>query len=119
MPNDDRRDSTRRPVGTSPRLRDQPSLTTSSGGVWLVVGGLFAAIAVLVLLPMLALEPDGIAEFAIVSVLVLYGGIVVARVTAPHGRLRLGIMAACMLAMAFLALLAVIVIAATPPAAGP
>lgn len=111
--NDDGRDSPQRSVGTSPRLRDQPALTTSTGRVWLIMGGLFAAIALLLLVPMLEFEPQGVADVAIAAVLVLYGGIVLARLVVPPGRRRLGIMAACMLTMAFVALLAVIVIAAT------
>ena len=45
----------------SANLTDQPSLTTSSGKIWLIAGGLLAFISCAVLFPMMWLEPPGVA----------------------------------------------------------
>jgi uncharacterized membrane protein len=95
----------------SGRVRDQPALTTSSGRSWLIVGGLFALVCLVVLVALLGNPARGVAIFGIVAVLVLYAGMIVARLTARPGRRRLGIMAACMIALAAVALICVLVIA--------
>ena len=54
------------------RVREQPSLTTSTGAIWLIVGGLFTAISLGVLIPMTALPPIGLALIAAIVVALLY-----------------------------------------------
>jgi hypothetical protein len=94
------------------RIREQPSLTTSSGAIWLVVGGLFTSISLGVLIPMTALEPPGVALAAAVAIGLLYFAMVVARVTVPAGRRRLGMLATGMLLIAGVALAAAMIVAA-------
>ena len=93
------------------RISNQPALTTSSGRIWLIVGGLFTAISLGVLLPMTGLEPRGVALAAAIADVVLYGGMLVARFTVRPGRLRLGLMAAAMLAIAAVSLVATYIVA--------
>ena len=85
------------------RVREQPSLTTSTGAIWLIVGGLFTAIALAVLIPMTALPPRGLALVAAVGIAVLYAGMVVVRLIVPAGRRRLGMLATGMLLIAAIA----------------
>lgn len=97
----------------STRMRDQPSLTTASGTNWVVVGGLFAAIALVVVIPLIAFPPAGLALGAAIAILVLYVGMILTRALVPPGRRRLGMLAAGMLLIAGVALLAVAIVAAT------
>ena len=99
------------PVGTSPRLRDQPSLTTSSGRSWLLLGGLLALIAIGVLVPMLPLEPAGVALVGICVVVALYAAMIVTRLNARPGRMMLALLAIFMISIAVVGLLCVGVIA--------
>jgi len=93
------------------RLRNQPALVSSNGAIWLVVGGLFAAIAIIVLATLVMRQPAGLAMGAIVAVVVLYIGMALVRFLGAPGRLRLGLLAALMLAMAAVALATVIIVA--------
>jgi hypothetical protein len=93
------------------RLTNQPSLTTSSGRIWLIVGGLVTGVAIGVLTPMLAFPPPGVALVAIILDVALYLAMIIARVTAPPGRPRLAVMAIALLAIAAVSLAAVITIA--------
>ena len=93
------------------RIREQPSLTTSSGAIWLIVGGLFTAISLGVIIPMTALEPDGVALVAAIVIAVLYLAMVVVRFAVPPGRRRLGMLATGMLLIAAIALTAVLIVA--------
>lgn len=93
------------------RQRDQPALTTSSGLIWLVVGGLFAAISLGVLIPLTTLPPAGVALTAAVIVVVLYAGMVMVRLLTRPGRRRLGLLLGGMLGIAASALIAVLVVA--------
>jgi hypothetical protein len=95
------------------RQRDQPALTTSSGLIWLVVGGLLAATALAVLIPMTGLPPRGVALGAVIAIVVLYAGMVAVRLGVRPGRRRLGLLAAGMIAIAAIALAAVLIVAAT------
>jgi hypothetical protein len=106
-------DSEDQPIGTSPRVRDQPSLTTSSGKSWLILGGLLALIAVAVLVPLLSQEPDGVALVGICAVVACYAAMVIVRVNAAPGRLMLGLLAGLMIAIAVIGVVCVGVIAAT------
>lgn len=92
-------------------IRNQPSLTTSSGTIWLVVGGIFAAIAVALLVAMGSLHPLGYWAASIIAL--FYAGMLLVRAWVRRQRLRLGLLAALMLAMAAVALGSVLFIALT------
>lgn len=93
-------------------LREQPSLTTSTGAVWLIVGGLFVAVSLGVLVPMSTLPSGTAAVVAAIVIALLYTGMVVARLAIPPGRRRLGYLATGMLLIAAIALGAVLFVAA-------
>jgi hypothetical protein len=99
-------------VGTSPRVRDQPSLTTSTGRSWLILGGLLALIVIGVMIPMLPLQPSGVALFGICAVIACYTGMIVTRINATPGRWMLGLLAFFMIAIAIVALVCVGLVAA-------
>jgi hypothetical protein len=107
----DSRDS--EPVGTSPRVRDQPALTTSSGKSWLILGGILALLSVVVLVTLLGAQPAGVALVGICVTVALYAGMVVVRVNAHPGRGMLGALAALMIAIALVGLVCVGWIAGT------
>lgn len=99
--------------GTDPTwVREQPALTTSTGAIWLIVGGLFVAVSLGVLIPMSTLPRGTVAVVAAIIVAVLYLAMIVARIAIPPGRRRLGALATGMLLIAAIALGAVIVVAA-------
>jgi hypothetical protein len=75
------------------KVTNQPSLTTSSGTVWLVTGGLMAAICVALLAAMLPLQPPGVAFWGLIAVVVLYAGMLETRLLARAGRVRLTLLA--------------------------
>jgi hypothetical protein len=85
------------------RVREQPSLTTSTGAIWLIVGGLLTAIALAVLIPMSSLPPRGLALVAAIAIAALYVAMVITRLAVPAGRRRLGMLAAGMLLIAAIA----------------
>jgi hypothetical protein len=99
------------PIGTSTRVRDQPSLTTSSGRSWLILGGLLSAIAVAVLIPLLSQKPAGLALFGICAIVALYAGMIVVRLNVRPGRSMLGWLAALMIAIAVIGVVCVGLIA--------
>lgn len=92
------------------RVTNQPALRTSSGLVWLVMGGLFAAVS-LIPFAMLIFTPDtrsgGLALAVAVAIIALYGAMVITRVVTRRRERRLRIMAGCMLTMALVALVGV------------
>ena len=98
------------------RVTQQPSLTFSTGRIWLVVGGLFTAIALAVLIPqvVVGLPPTWVPLAAAIVDALLYAGMVVARLVVPvtRLRLRLTLMAIGMLAIAAVSLAAVLIVAA-------
>ena len=100
------------PVGTSPRVRDQPSLTTSSGKSWLILGGLLSLIAVAVLIPLLAQSPPGVALFGLCAIVALYAAMVIVRLNAHPGRGMLALLATFMIAIALIGVICVGIIAA-------
>jgi len=110
-----RPDPDRPPERDETRLTEQPALTFSSGRIWLVVGGFFTVIALGVLIPqaMLDLPPSGLPFTAAVVVAVLYALMYAVRFGVPitRLRLRLGILAVLMLAIAALSLVTVVVVA--------
>lgn len=95
------------PIGTSPRVRDQASLTTSSGRSWLILGGLMSLIAIGVMVPMLPLQPAGVALVGICVVIALYTAMIVTRINAYPGRLMLALLATFMISIAVVGLLCV------------
>ncbi len=100
--------SERRARGTDPTLvRNQPALTSSSGLAWIIVGGILTVTAIAVLAPLIGLGPPGVAVAGIVVLAAIYLVMVVVRFTTAGGRFRLGIMAACMIAIAVVGLVAV------------
>lgn len=101
------------PVGTSPRVRDQPSLTTSTGRSWLILGGLLSAIVVGSLIPLLSGKPAGLALFGLCATVALYATMVIVRVNAHPGRRMLGVLATCMILIAVLGVTCVGIVAAT------
>ena len=100
-------------IGTSTRVRDQPSLTTASGRSWLILGGLLALIAVVVMVPLLSQKPAGVALFGICVIVALYATMLIVRVNAHPGRGMLGVLAGCMIAIALVAVGCVGIVAAT------
>ncbi|RFA17182.1 hypothetical protein B7R21_00100 [Subtercola boreus] len=106
-----------RPSDLDPtRVRSQPSLTTSTGRIWLVVGGLFALIAAVMLFALMSFAPQGLAAVALVVVVLLYVSMVITQLLTRRGRVRLGILAALMILMALVALGSVLVLAASQTA---
>jgi len=95
------------------RLRDQPALTSSQGRSWLILGGLLSLISLGVLVPMAAMnmDPTGVPLTAAIVIVALYLGMIIVRFATPPGRLRLGLLAIDMLAIAFVAVLAVVLVA--------
>jgi hypothetical protein len=84
------------------RVRDQPALTTSSGRIWLLLGGLLALVTVGVLVPLMSSEPQGVALTGIVLTLSLYVVMLLAMLV-PAARRRLGLMAFGMIGIAVVA----------------
>lgn len=93
------------------RVRNQPSLTTSTGRTWLIVGALFTAISLAVLLPMTALPPSGVALTAAILDVVFYAAMLAARFAVAPGRRRLPLMAAALLAIAVASFAAALIVA--------
>jgi hypothetical protein len=100
------------PIGTSTRVRDQPSLTTSTGKSWLILGGLLSAIAVVVLVPLLSQPPPGVALFGICAIVALYAAMVVVRLNTQPGRGMLAWLASFMIAIAVVGVVCVGIVAA-------
>jgi len=92
-------------------IGEQPALTTSSGTIWLVVAGIFTAIALVELAFMLTFG-NPLVVVGLVLVAGQYLGILVTRFITPAGRLRLRIMAGLMLGIAGVSLIVVGVVAA-------
>lgn len=101
------------PIGTSPRVRDQPSLTTSSGRSWLILGGILALIAVAVQVPLLFQPPHGVALVGVCSIVALYAAMVVVRLNAHPGRGMLATLAVLMILIAVIGVVCVGTVAAT------
>ena len=81
-------------------VRDQPSLTSSSGAIWLIVGGLLGATAVAVLATMVSLGAPAIAVIGIIAIVVLYVLMMLVRLLVRAGRLRLRLLAVDMICIA-------------------
>jgi hypothetical protein len=105
-------DEPEEPIGTSTRVRDQASLTTSTGKSWLILGGFLALIAVVVQVPLLSLQPAGVALFGICASVAFYAAMVVVRLNAKPGRTMLGWLAVFMIAIALVGVICVGLVAA-------
>jgi hypothetical protein len=88
------------------RIRSQPALTTSTGRIWLIVGGIFTGVSLAVLMPMTQLPPPGA-----IAVATLYIAMIVARIVIPAGRRRLMLLAAATLTIAATAVVTATVVA--------
>ncbi|MCU1481431.1 MAG: hypothetical protein JWQ19_2217 [Subtercola sp.] len=95
------------------KVTNQPALTSSTGRIWLIVGGLFALIAAGVLIWLLPLPPHGLAGAALAVVVLLYAAMVVTQLLTRRGRARLGVLAVLMLSIAAVALVSILIIAAS------
>ncbi|MCS5719116.1 hypothetical protein N1027_13330 [Herbiconiux sp. CPCC 205763] len=92
------------------KVTNQPSLTTSTGRIWLVLGAIMAAIAVVLLWSLQLVNSTGVAIVGIVVILLLYVAMIEIRLLVRGGRLRLMLMAVCFGAIAAVALVCVLVI---------
>ncbi|GAA0997217.1 hypothetical protein [Subtercola frigoramans] len=101
------------PTSDPTKVTNQPSLTTSTGRIWLVLGGLFAGIAGVMLFSLRSFSPPGLALWALVAVVLLYVGMIIVQLVTQRGRFRLGMLAGLMIVMAVVSLLSVVVIAAS------
>ncbi|QTV80925.1 hypothetical protein [Microbacterium sp. NIBRBAC000506063] len=87
-------------------MRNQPSLRTASGTVWVIIGALFV-LACLIPLALIVLTGGPAVVAAVITiavVLILYATIVVVRFSVPAGTRRLRTMAICLLGIAVVAL---------------
>lgn len=87
------------------RQRNQPALTTSSGLIWLVLGGILAAVAIGVLIALQSLA-------GAIVIAILYLGMLVVRFAVGPGRVRLGLLAGLMIAIAAVGLISVLIVGA-------
>ncbi|WP_440711500.1 hypothetical protein [Herbiconiux sp. YIM B11900] len=92
------------------KMNTQSSLTTSTGTIWLVTGGLMTVISVVLLWAMQQLDSRGVALLAIVVLLLLYVAMVEIRLLVRRLRTRLLLMAVVFGAIALVALAAVVAI---------
>lgn len=92
-------------------VTSQPALRTSSGAVWLVCSSVFVGLCLIPLIGIIATHGPAamVAVAATVLLLCLLGAMFVVRFAVPPGRGRLRWLAACMLAMAVLALVAMMI----------
>ena len=90
-------------------IRSQPSLTVSTGRIWLVVGAIGTAVYVVVLTLLLTVEPL-VAGIGLAVTLLLFLAMVVVRLVVPRGVARLRILAVLFTAESVLALVAVVVV---------
>lgn len=95
------------------KMINQPALQTSSGLIWIVMGGLFAAVVVTMFIFM-TINFSGVAQAiaisSIVTVILIYSILVVARFAVAPGPVRLRVLGGCMLTMAAYSLVATLLI---------
>lgn len=80
------------------RVTDQPALTSSSGGIWLVVGAVLTAVCLGVLLAVSASHPFAYVGAAVA--LILYAVLVVVRFAVQDQAVRLRVLAVLFAAIA-------------------
>jgi hypothetical protein len=102
-PDDPRRDPT--------RMSNQPALRTSRGAIWLVVGGILAAVALTEFILLLGGATTVLPVVGIVVVAALYAGMVVSAVAIPASPVRLRVLAVLMIVIALVALVLLAIIA--------
>lgn len=91
------------------KVLDQPALRTSHGAIWLVMGGLFAA-AALVPFVLLIVKGGPSAELALATAVVivaLYAAMLALRFAVARRVLRLRLLMACLLSMAAISLISI------------
>lgn len=91
------------------RMGDQPALRTSSGGIWLLVGGALAVLCIALLLALNTLQPP-VGLIGAGVVLVLYVFMVAAVLAIPARRARLVTLAVLMIAIAIVGLVFVLIV---------
>jgi len=87
-------------VSESQKVTKQPALTTASGGIWLVVGGIIAAICLMLLWLMRGLQPLGAATTGMVIIVVAYLAMLALRYGVSAPRVRLWSLAALTIGIA-------------------
>src|SRR5690554_6165027 len=87
-------------VSESQKVTRQPALTTASGGIWLIVGGIISVICLVFLWLMRELEPLGAAVTGIVIIVVAYLAMLAVRYGVRAPRVRLWTLAALTIAIA-------------------
>ncbi len=90
-------------------MRNQPSLSTSTGNIWLGIGAVMTVIVLIVLVPMLTLNAP-IAGTGIALVVLLLVGLVIARFRVQAGKPRLMMMASLFIGIAVVGLLTVLLV---------
>jgi hypothetical protein len=101
------------PTKDPTKVTNQPSLTTSTGKSWLILGGIMSGIAVILLWALQQVNSTGVAIVGIVVILLLYVAMVELRLLVRRVRLRLLLMAICFGSIAAVALVCVLVIGAS------
>ena len=87
-------------VSESQKVTKQPALTTASGSIWLVVGGIIAAICLVLLWLMRGMPPIGAATTGIVIIVVAYLAMLAIRYGVSAPRIRLWSLAALTIGIA-------------------
>jgi len=95
------------------KVTNQPSLTTSQGTIWLVMGGLMSAISIVLLWSLQRVNSTGIAIAGIVVIALLFVGMLEVRLLVRTLRTRLLLLAIGFGAIAVVSLAAVVVIGAS------
>ncbi len=81
-------------MSESQKVTKQPALTTASGAIWLVVGGIISLLCLVLLWLMRGLEPIGAATTGIVIIVVAYLAMIAVRYGVSSLRVRLWTLAA-------------------------
>lgn len=89
------------------KMKNQPAMRTSSGLIWIVMGGFFAVAAAVPFSLLIAGDRPShtVAMVILVIVAVLYVALITVRFVVQKRVARLRVMAACMLSMAAVALI--------------
>ncbi|MDQ0613030.1 O-antigen/teichoic acid export membrane protein [Microbacterium sp. W4I4] len=93
------------------KVTSQPALRTSSGAIWLVASTVFTAVCLIPLIGIIVTDGAAaiVALIAVVVLLCLLAAMFIIRFQAEPGPRRLRWLAACMLAMAVVALTAMVI----------
>lgn len=87
-------------MSDSQKVTNQPALTTASGAIWLIVGGIIAVICLVLLWLMKGMEPLGAATTGIVTIVVTYLAMLAVRYGVSALRVRLWTLAALTIGIA-------------------